>query len=171
MQEGAVAGGEHEAFVVPGGTGGEAITAADGRGAEIGRMAGRLVGDGVNRCLLLTDGLANVLEQPEFAQGLKLRGVLEVLQRSDFFEQLIPVLARSKWADEIMSETFSFGEGITGRVVQSGKILQLEPMPAVERRVVHMALLEHPKVRTQSVGVEPNRRIVVLPASKIEPKS
>jgi heat-inducible transcriptional repressor len=35
-----------------------------------------------------------VLEQPEFAQGSKLRGVLEVLQRSDFFEQLIPVLAR-----------------------------------------------------------------------------
>jgi spoIIIJ-associated protein len=54
------------------------------------------------------------------------------------------------------------------RVVQSGKIIQLEPMPAVERRIVHMALLENPKVRTQSVGVEPNRRIVVLPATKIE---
>ena len=40
-------------------------------------------------------------------------------------------------------------------------------MPAVERRVVHMALLENPKVRTQSVGVEPNRRIVVLPAGKV----
>ncbi len=52
------------------------------------------------------------------------------------------------------------------RVVQSGKIIQLEAMPAVERRIVHMALLENPKVRTQSVGVEPNRRIVVLPASR-----
>jgi len=49
------------------------------------------------------------------------------------------------------------------RVLQTGKIIQLEAMPAVERRVVHMALLENPKVRTQSVGVEPNRRIVVLP--------
>jgi heat-inducible transcriptional repressor len=45
---------------------------------------------------VITDGLANVLEQPEFSQGSKLRGVLEVLQRSDFFEQLIPVLARHK---------------------------------------------------------------------------
>ena len=53
------------------------------------------------------------------------------------------------------------------RVVQSGKIIQLEAMPAIERRVVHMALLENPKVRTQSVGVEPNRRIVVLPASQV----
>jgi spoIIIJ-associated protein len=54
------------------------------------------------------------------------------------------------------------------RVVQTGKILQLEPMPAVERRIVHMALVENDKVRTQSVGVEPNRRIVILPATKVE---
>jgi spoIIIJ-associated protein len=54
------------------------------------------------------------------------------------------------------------------RVIQSGKIIQLEPMPALERRIVHMALVENPKVRTQSVGVEPNRRIVVLPETKSE---
>ena len=53
------------------------------------------------------------------------------------------------------------------RVIQSGKIIQLEAMPAVERRIVHMALVENPRVRTQSVGVEPNRRIVVLPAEKV----
>ncbi|HEX6129244.1 MAG TPA: RNA-binding cell elongation regulator Jag/EloR [Candidatus Limnocylindria bacterium] len=57
------------------------------------------------------------------------------------------------------------------RVIQSGKIIQLEPMPAIERRIVHLALVENPKIRTQSVGVEPNRRIVVLPASRIEGKS
>jgi spoIIIJ-associated protein len=54
------------------------------------------------------------------------------------------------------------------RVLQTGKIIQLEAMPAVERRIVHMALLENPRVRTQSVGVEPNRRIVVLPASQVK---
>ncbi|MDQ3690141.1 MAG: Jag N-terminal domain-containing protein [Chloroflexota bacterium] len=54
------------------------------------------------------------------------------------------------------------------RVIQSGKIIQLEAMPAIERRVVHMALLENPRIRTQSVGVEPNRRIVVLPAGQVK---
>ncbi len=54
------------------------------------------------------------------------------------------------------------------RVIQTGKIIQLEAMPAMERRVVHMALLENGRVRTQSVGVEPNRRIVVLPASQVK---
>ena len=54
------------------------------------------------------------------------------------------------------------------RVIQSGKIIQLEAMPAIERRIVHMALLENPRIRTQSVSVEPNRRIVVLPASQVK---
>ena len=54
------------------------------------------------------------------------------------------------------------------RVAQSGKIIQLEAMPALERRIVHLALIEDPNVRTQSVGVEPNRRIVVLPATRVE---
>ena len=44
---------------------------------------------------VFTDGIVNVLEQPEFAEGSKLRPVLEVLQRSDFLEQLVPVLTRS----------------------------------------------------------------------------
>jgi heat-inducible transcriptional repressor len=44
---------------------------------------------------VFTDGIVNVLEQPEFAEGTKIRPVLEILQRSDFLEQLVPVLARS----------------------------------------------------------------------------
>ena len=49
------------------------------------------------------------------------------------------------------------------RVVETGKMLQLEPMPALERRWVHLALREIDGVTTQSIGEEPNRRIVVLP--------
>jgi heat-inducible transcriptional repressor len=45
---------------------------------------------------IFTDGLPYVLEQPEFSQGAKLRGVLEILQRSDFLEQLLPMLTRRR---------------------------------------------------------------------------
>jgi spoIIIJ-associated protein len=51
------------------------------------------------------------------------------------------------------------------RVVETGKMLQLEPMSALERRWIHIALRENPDVVTQSIGEEPNRRIVVLPRS------
>ncbi|HET6380885.1 MAG TPA: heat-inducible transcriptional repressor HrcA [candidate division Zixibacteria bacterium] len=45
---------------------------------------------------VFTDGITNVLEQPEFARSSRLRGVLEVIQRTDFLEQLIPVLTRHR---------------------------------------------------------------------------
>ncbi len=49
------------------------------------------------------------------------------------------------------------------RVVETGKMLQLEPMPALERRWIHLALRANTDVSTQSIGEEPNRRVVVLP--------
>jgi len=49
------------------------------------------------------------------------------------------------------------------RVAETGKMLQLEPMPALERRWVHLALRDHEGVITQSIGDEPNRRVVVVP--------
>jgi spoIIIJ-associated protein len=49
------------------------------------------------------------------------------------------------------------------RVAETGKMLQLEPMPALERRWIHLALRDHEGVATQSIGEEPNRRVVVLP--------
>ncbi len=48
------------------------------------------------------------------------------------------------------------------RVIDSGKMLQLEPMPALERRWIHLALREHDQVTTQSIGDEPQRRVVIL---------
>ena len=54
-------------------------------------------------------------------------------------------------------------ERAAAKVVETGKMLQLEPMPALERRWIHLALKGNPDVATQSIGEEPNRRIVVLP--------
>ena len=49
------------------------------------------------------------------------------------------------------------------RVVETGKMLQLEPMSALERRWIHLSLRDNPGVATQSIGEEPNRRVVLVP--------
>ena len=49
------------------------------------------------------------------------------------------------------------------QVIKSGRKLTLEPMPASERRVIHMELRDHPAVTTQSMGEEPHRKITILP--------
>jgi spoIIIJ-associated protein len=47
-------------------------------------------------------------------------------------------------------------------VMESGQMLQLEPMSALERRWVHLALRDMEGITTQSIGEEPMRRVVVL---------
>jgi spoIIIJ-associated protein len=38
----------------------------------------------------------------------------------------------------------------------------LEPMPANERRIIHLELRDHPQVITESVGEEPNRKVTIV---------
>ena len=50
------------------------------------------------------------------------------------------------------------------RAVATGSRVELEPMTAVERKVVHLRLKEYPGVETSSEGTEPNRFVVIAPA-------
>jgi spoIIIJ-associated protein len=50
------------------------------------------------------------------------------------------------------------------RAVRDGERVELEPMTAIERKVVHLRLKEFPGVETASEGTEPNRFVVVVPA-------
>lgn len=47
------------------------------------------------------------------------------------------------------------------QVEKTGQPVTLEPMPAHERRVVHLALVNHPDITTQSIGEEPARKVVI----------
>jgi spoIIIJ-associated protein len=48
-------------------------------------------------------------------------------------------------------------------VIATGDRVELEPMTAVERKVVHLRLQDYEGVGTTSEGTEPNRYVVVLP--------
>jgi len=49
--------------------------------------------------------------------------------------------------------------------VEFGEEIELEPMSALDRRTVHMAIADRGDVETRSEGEEPRRRIVVVPAA------
>src|SRR5256886_690406 len=48
---------------------------------------------------------------------------------------------------------------VAARVKATGSAVTLEPMLAYERRIVHLVVQETGGVRTESVGLEPNRRV------------
>jgi diguanylate cyclase (GGDEF)-like protein len=75
---------------------------------------------------------------------------VHIYEADEAKRELVPVLARSKWATEVMRERFSFGEGITGW--------------AVERREAVLANKAHldPRVRfVPGTPVEPEALIAV----------
>ncbi|MGD2206314.1 MAG: R3H domain-containing nucleic acid-binding protein, partial [Anaerolineae bacterium] len=47
------------------------------------------------------------------------------------------------------------------RVVKTERTQALEPMPAYERRLVHIALRNHPKVMTKSIGEGEKRKVTI----------
>lgn len=49
------------------------------------------------------------------------------------------------------------------QAIKSGRRQILEPMPASDRRVIHIELKNNPEVTTESVGEEPHRKITILP--------
>lgn len=49
------------------------------------------------------------------------------------------------------------------QVIKSGRRQVLEPMPANERRLVHLELRDHPAVKTESIGEDPYRKVTIIP--------
>jgi spoIIIJ-associated protein len=56
------------------------------------------------------------------------------------------------------------GRVVAQRVLSSGESEEMEPMTPFERKIIHDAIADIDGVSSDSTGVEPNRRVVVVPA-------
>ena len=52
---------------------------------------------------------------------------------------------------------------VADKVMSSGRSISLEPMSAAERRVIHLALADHPRVSTHSSGIGESRKVTITP--------
>ncbi|MGE5602478.1 MAG: RNA-binding cell elongation regulator Jag/EloR [Nitrososphaerales archaeon] len=68
---------------------------------------------------------------------------------------------RAKRAESLRKLALRMAE----QVAETGRTVALEPMPPAERRIIHLALRDHPSVMTQSIG-EGDRRKVTIVARK-----
>ena len=51
---------------------------------------------------------------------------------------------------------------LAGQVKLSKRPFTLEPMPAFERRIIHLTLADHPDVTTESTGFGEGRKVVIM---------
>lgn len=59
-------------------------------------------------------------------------------------------------------------ERVARQVARSGRAIQLEPMPANERRIVHITLRNDPEVMTESSGDGEYRRVAIQPKARAQ---
>jgi len=67
------------------------------------------------------------------------------------------------YRDRREKQLIQMAQRMADQVTKSGRRQTLEPMPSAERRIIHIALREHPAVKTESTGEEPYRKVMILP--------
>jgi YidC/Oxa1 family membrane protein insertase len=85
---------------------------------------------------------------------------LAVLQKSGERSRLM--LDIGGWRRRRRDELSALGEKVAHRVLESGQREELAPMTPFERKIVHDAVAGVSGVHSESEGVEPSRRVVVL---------
>jgi spoIIIJ-associated protein len=67
------------------------------------------------------------------------------------------------YRDRRERQLIQMAKRMADQVAKSGRRQTLEPMPSGERRIIHVALRDHPDVKTESTGEEPYRKVMIIP--------
>ncbi len=70
---------------------------------------------------------------------------------------------RHRW-EALQALALRIAEQVKGRKMP----FPLEPMPAFERRIIHLALADHPDVTTESTGQGEARKVVIMPKKRLD---
>lgn len=108
------------------------------KGENLGRLIGKR-GQTLEALQFLTNLVANQ------ASGRRMQVILDAdgyrQQRAEVVAQLAEKLAR--------------------KVMETGQKISLDPMPAMERKIIHQVVQAYPQITSYSVGIEPQRYVVI----------
>ena len=100
----------------------------------------------------------------ENLEALQLILGLMINKKIDSGEWLPVNLDIGKWRADRMDELRSMVEKAASEIGVSKETVELLPMPASQRRMVHLILSDFPEFTSISEGEEPNRRVIIKKA-------
>ena len=96
---------------------------------------------------------------------LSIQRLLKVLLRRKLDENFYIDLDINGYKKKKIDYLRQFARSAADNVALTKKEQILPPMPAYERRIIHLELAERGNVVTESIGQEPQRRVVIRPYS------
>ena len=89
---------------------------------------------------------------------------LTQLVMNRFSDQYLNVLLDAEDYRRRRNDTLiQLADRLAQKAINTGKNVALEPMPSYERKVIHTALAENKRIKTYSIGNDPNRHLVITP--------
>ncbi len=96
-----------------------------------------------------------------------LQFLVNLIVRNSLKEDAVRVvLDIERYKERRNNSLMDMAQRVADKVAGTGRAVSLEPMSAAERRVVHMALAEHPRVSTESTGMGDSRKVVITPKTQ-----
>ena len=86
-----------------------------------------------------------------------------ILFRGRYDERVPVVVDAAGYRDGRQATLDALALRMAEQAAATGQRVELEPMTAVERKIVHERLKDDPEVETASEGTEPNRYVVIFP--------
>jgi spoIIIJ-associated protein len=97
----------------------------------------------------------------------------EILNALQYITNLIVSKQVERWVQVVIDvqgyrarherQLRQMAQRMADQAMKAGRRQVLEPMPASDRRIIHLELRDHPSVTTQSVGEEPTRKVTIVP--------
>lgn len=91
-----------------------------------------------------------------------LQTLLTAIANKGIEDKVRVILDISKYREKRKKVLEELAEKVAKTVIKTRKKVTLEPMSAYERKVIHSKLQQNSKVTTESVGEEPNRKVIIL---------
>jgi spoIIIJ-associated protein len=94
---------------------------------------------------------------------IEIQHLLNVILKRKIKEEIFIDLDIAGYKEKKIRYLKELAKSVADEVALTKKEKILEPMPAYERRIIHLELASRSDVTTESIGKEPKRRIVIKP--------
>jgi spoIIIJ-associated protein len=94
---------------------------------------------------------------------LEIQHLLNAIFKKEMGEEFFLDLDIEGYKEKKIKYLKELARSVADEVALTKKERILEPMPAYERRIIHLELASRPDVTTESIGKEPKRRVVIKP--------
>jgi spoIIIJ-associated protein len=129
------------------------------------RVQAERAGDGA-RVTITTDGLGGLLIGKHGQTLVALQHIIGRLVSKEFGVSGPVSVDVGDYRQRREAQLADKARVLAQKVVATGREINLEPLHAPDRRVVHQALADIPGIRTYTVGAGLHRNIVIAPAAR-----